>query len=169
MHVSNLGRRLTDEKEMQCLFDWLVGDEVADRPTETDLYGIVAFDPKIDLVSTQDRMALLELQVSDDPTEAARAKDELAKLQMDTAQRIKATRFEVRQRADKRVRRAMRTIHNNLIRQWQINEEQKLGKYPPSITEMLGARVLNDEIEKAAAKGAKIKENMNKLMNRQAV
>ncbi len=51
-----------------------------------------------------------------------------------------------------------------MIRQWQINEVSKLGKYPPSISEILGAHALDKELKAKAEKGKKLYGQMNDLM-----
>jgi hypothetical protein len=168
-HVMNLGRKTEDEKAVKTLFDWLTGGPEGTWSQDTEIYGIVPFDPQIDLVGTQDQMALLEAKVSGDDAASKKAAKALEKMKADTSAKLKATRAHVRAASDARIMRAMRTTHNNLIRQWQTNEEMKMGKYPPSTTELFGAHVLDKEIKAAQLKGSKLKENMAELMRNTVV
>lgn len=152
-----------DDKEIDTLFNWLTG-EAGQSHLETDIYGIVPFDPGVDLVERQDQIAQLEELISDDPATVAKAQKEIAKIQKDTAARLKNMRAEVRKMADEKVMRAAKIVHNNLIRQWQINQESNQGKYPPSCTELFGGHLLKKEIEKAAARGADLRNNMSKML-----
>lgn len=153
-----------DDKEVEVLYSWLVG-ESGHSQHETDLFGIVPFDPGVDLVERQDELARLEELMSDDPKVAAKAQKEIAAIQRDTALRIKTMRENIKQESAARITRAMKINHNNLVKQWSINEEMKMGKHRPSESEALGALALNAVIKAATAKGAKVYGNINKLMN----
>lgn len=157
-----------DDKEIDVLYSWLVG-ESGHSYNETDIYGIVPFDPGVDLVERSDEISQLENMMSDDPKVAVAAQKKVAQIQRDTAQRLKTMRESVKASSEARILRAAKTVHNNLIRQWQINAENNLGKYPPSISEMLGAHALEKQIKASEAKGAAIKSRMNEMMNRQIV
>ncbi len=152
-----------DDKEIEVLYNWLIG-EAGHSQHETDLFGIVPFDPGVDLVQRQDEIARLEDLMSDDPKIVASAQKEIAKIQKDTATRLKTMREAIRANSEARIKRAMKISHNNLVKQWQINEEMKMGKHRPSEAEALGAYVLDAEIKAAAARGAKVYGNINKLM-----
>lgn len=152
-----------DDKEIETLYGWLTG-EAGHSYHETDIYGLVPFDPGVDLVERQDEIAQLENLMSEDPKVVAQAQKKIAQIQKDTATRLKNMREQVRLMSEARIRRAMKTVHNNLVRQWQINEEMKMGKHRPSESEALGAYALDKEIKQAEAKGAKVYGNINKLM-----
>lgn len=152
-----------DDKEIEVLYQWLIG-ESGHSYHETDLYGVVPFDPGVDLVERQDEVAQYENLMSEDPKAIAKAQKKIAEIQMDTARRLKTMREAVKASSEARILRAAKTVHNNLIRQWQLNEEQKMGKYPPSISEMLGAHALDKQIKASAAKGSALKSRMNDLM-----
>jgi hypothetical protein len=156
--------RGANDKEIETKFLWLIG-ESGHSQHETDLYGIVAFDPGIDLVERQDELARLESMLIDDPKKAAEARKKIAALQKDSTDRVIEMRKKLINMSEDRIKRAMKTVHNNLVKQWQINEEMKMGKHRPSQSEALGAYALDKEIKAAAAKGAKVYGNINKMMN----
>ncbi len=153
-----------DDKEVEVLYSWLIG-ESGHSQHETDLFGIVPFDPGVDLVERQDELSRLEELMSDDPEVAKKAQKEIARIQKDTAMRIKTMREKIKEDSAARITRAMKINHNNLVKQWQINEEMKMGKHRPSESEALGAFALDAVIKAATAKGAKVYGNINKLMN----
>ncbi len=154
-----------DDSEIETLYSWLIG-ESGHSQHETDLFGIVPFDPGVDLVERQDEIARLSDLMEGDDEAAAQAMKELAKIQKDTQAHIKSMREAIKESSAARIKRAMKQNHNNLVKQWEINEEMKLGKHRPSESEALGAYALDQEIQAAAAKGAKVYGNINKLMQR---
>ncbi len=155
--------RGADDKQIETLFGWLTG-ESGQSYHETDIYGLVSFDPGVDLVDRVDQMAFLEALATGDPAEAVKAKKELDKIQKDTATRIQEMRAKVKIASELRVKRAMKTVHNNLIRQWAINKEQNLGKYPPSISEAVGAHALDKELKAKAEKGKALLGRIDTMM-----
>lgn len=154
-----------NDKEIETKFLWLIG-ESGHSQHETDPYGIVAFDPGIDLVERQDELARLESLLIDDPDQAVESRKRISALQKDSTDRVIEMRKRLILTSEDRIKRAMKTVHNNLVRQWEVNEEMKLGKHRPSESEALGAFALDKEIQAAAAKGAKVYGNINKLMQR---
>lgn len=152
-----------NDKDIAQLFGWLTG-EIGTSQHETDIYGIVEYNPGVDLVERQEEIAQLDDLVSDDPKAVAAAQKRVAEIQADTQNRLRAMKEGLVKKAEVRIKRAMKTVHNNLVRQWQINEEQKMGKYPASISEMLGAFALDKEIKASEAKGSKLKSRMNEMM-----
>lgn len=159
---------VSEGKEIECLYNWLIG-EAGQSYHETDIFGIVPFDPGFDLVDRVDQMAVYEALLNGDPKEAVKAKRELDKIQTDTAKRMTEVRQNVKKDSEFRIKRAMKTVHNNLIRQWQTNEESKMGKYPPSISEALGAHALDAELKAKAEKGKALHGKMNSLMQNVSV
>ncbi len=153
-----------DDKEVETLFGWLTG-EAGHSYHETDCYGIVAFDPGIDMMERQDEISRLEELMSEDPDIVRNAQKEIAKIQKDTAKRLKDLKESVILASEARIKRAMKASHNNLIKQWAANEEMKMGKHRPSEAEALGAYALDKEIAAAEAKGAKVYGNINKIMH----
>ncbi len=155
---------VSEGKEIETLFAWLTG-EAGQSYHETDIFGCVPFDPGFNVIDRVDQMAAYEALLSGDTKEAVRAKKELDKIQQDTAQKIAAARAKVIKDSEFRIKRAMKTVHNNLIRQWEINAESKMGKYPPSISEILGAHALDKELKAKAEKGKALYGKMNELLN----
>ncbi len=158
----------SEGKEIESLYGWLIG-EMGHSRLETDIFGIVPFDTGIDLVDRVDQMAALEALLDGDPKAAVRAKKELDKIQLDTARRVAEVRNKVKKDSEARIKRAMKVVHNNLIRQWQINSESNMGKYPPSVAEALGAHALNAELKAKAEKGKALFGKMNDLMSNVSV
>lgn len=155
----------SEGKEIEALYGWLIGEQGHSR-LETDLYGIVPFDTGVDLVDRVDQMAALEAIMSGDPAAATKAKREYDKIQQDTARRIKEVRDKVKKDSEVRIKRAMKVVHNNLIRQWAVNAETGLGKYPPSVAEALGAHALDKELKEKAERGKALYGKMDNLMGR---
>lgn len=154
----------SEGKDIEALYGWLIGESGHSR-LETDIFGIVPFDTGIDLIDRVDQMAALEAILDGDPKAAVKAKKELDKIQMDTAKRVAEVRNKVKKDSEQRIKRAMKVVHNNLIRQWAINVETGLGKYPPSIAEALGAHALNEEIKAKKEKGKALFGKMDELMS----
>ncbi len=152
-----------DDKEVLNLFNWLTGGMGGREFPETDAWGIVAFEPKVDLVARLDEMARL------DALEDEVSMKELKKLRLDSRTAMQTARLEARKASEERIMRCMKNNHNNLIRQWQINEEMKMGKYPPSVAELMGAHALSDQISKANKKTQKVMQQMSHLMGNQIV
>ncbi len=152
-----------DDSEIETLYKWLIG-ESGHSQHETDLFGIVPFDPGVDLVERQDEIARLTDLMEGDDESAALAMKELAQIQKETQTRIRDMREAIKDMSAARIKRAMKQNHNNLVKQWEINEEMKMGKHRPSESEALGAYALDAEIQAAAAKGAKVYGNINRIM-----
>jgi hypothetical protein len=151
-----------DQNQNQSIFNWLTGANSIQH--ESDIYGIVEFDPKVDLIQTYDQLGVLDDFISDDPKKIKKAKEERERLALETKTKVREAHALVRKASEKRVKQAIRLNHNNLIAQWKTNEEMKLGKYPPSISELMGAEAIAMEIERSSAKSAKVMGRFNELM-----
>jgi len=151
------------------VFNFLTGGVTGANSRATDLYGIVHFNPQVDMVSAMDSMAMMDEMLSDDPKVQLAIQKKRMLEQKAMVEKIKATRQQVVARSQARIIRHAKMNHNNLIAQWQRNEENKMGKYPPSFTELMGSYVLRDEIKKSENKQAKIKSRMNQIMQNQVV
>ncbi len=156
------------DDDVESKFQWLIGEAVGAQH-ETDIYGLVPFETNVDLVQRSDEISRLSMKILNDPKGAEAAQKAIAKIQKDTNVALAKVRQDAKELSEKRIKRAMKKVHNNLVLQWQRNEEQKMGKYPPSMTELFGAHVLDSDIRRAQAKGEKIKARMNELMNNQVV
>ena len=163
VHVATLIPK-GSEKDHRVLFEWLTGGDDGMRCQETNVYGIVPYEAGFDPVKELTALADLE-NLGDDP----KALKKLIARQKALKEAMGAVKETARAKADARVLRHMRWTHNNLIKQWQENEENKLGKYPPSLAEMLGAHALASEIQKSNEKSAKLKTRMSDLMTNQVV
>lgn len=153
-----------DEKDTKALYQWLIGGNGSDQASETDCWGLVAFDPQQDLVGKIDRIALLEALSEEeeaDPKKAAakqaKITKDLSSIQKEIRNGLKGARDTALQKSQARIMRAMKVTANNLLRQWQINEESGLGKYPPSVSEHLSIKAYEEQIRK---KNAKIYQSM---------
>ena len=158
----------TDIAAIKNVHHWLTGGPDGNLAKDSDIYGIVEFNPNVDLVETLDHFAQLETIIAAGDLTKKEAAEQGMKLQQErsiAAAKLAAARDRVKLMSEMRIRRAIRMNHNNLIKQWQNNEEMKLGKYPPSITEMLGATAIEGEIAKSEAKTRKTRERFNQLMN----
>lgn len=162
--VASLLRGNPSDKDILTLYNWLIGGSDGLQTQETDVFGIVPYEPGFDPVREMQSLADLENFVSDDPKKVAAAKKRQADKQKEIAAAIKNLKTSSKSAADARVLRHMKWAHNNLIKQWQLNDEMKLGKHQPSTTEMLGAHALSDIIKKADEKARVLKDRMNEIM-----
>jgi Skp family chaperone for outer membrane proteins len=151
------------------VFQWLTGGPSGTEVQETDIYGIVPFNPQIDMADTFDKLGRLEDIINGDPTKAKKARADYDAMRKNAQERMRAARDEVIGLSEKRIRRAMKFVHNSLVKQWAINEEQKLGKHTPSMTERFGMHALDKEIQAAANKGAALKKKVNLAMQHTSV
>lgn len=146
------------------LYRYLVGGTTGSESTATNIFGIVAFDPKIDMVSVTDELAQLDAIISDDPKERAAAAKKAERIRKDASAKVADTRAAVRKMSEERIKRAIRFNHNNLIKQWQDNEERKVGRYPPSMSELLGAMAIKPEIEARDKKTQNVQAKMGDIL-----
>lgn len=154
-------KRKTDQ-DAEAKYKWLIGD-LPNSQNETDWTGIVPFDPGFDLTERMYELTDLQSLASGDPDRIKKAQERAQKMMAETQKLLDNQRHRVEKESEGRVRRAMKTVHNNLIMQWQRNEENKLGKYPPSMSEMFGAHALAGSIDAENKKRAKMMERMNEI------
>lgn len=157
-----------DDKQNRSVHHWLTGGPDGHLARDSDIYGIVEFNPQMDLVETMDQFSQMDQILAMGELTKKEAAEEAAKLHEQrkfAAAKLHAARERVKKLSEERIRRAIRFNHNNLIKQWQTNEEMKMGKYPPSITEMLGAGAIEGEIAKSDAKNRKARDRFNELMS----
>ena len=152
------------------IFNYLTGGLTGANSRATDCYGIVHFNPDVDMISAMDQMATMnELIMSEDPKVQAEVLRRRQLEQKNIIAKIKATRAQVLKRSEERIMRHAKMNYNNLIKQWQTNEESNLGKYPPSFSELMASYALRDNIQVAENKNAKIKAKMNQMMQNPVV
>lgn len=155
VHVSTLipvtGKRKLDEagSETRDLTHWLL------EGRDTNIYGVVGIEIGSDIMDT------LSLLVSMDAEAAAEA---IAKAQAEMVGKIRLQLVSAREKADERVKEAMRTTHRNLQKQWKEMESLGMGKYDPSASEAVGAFVLSAEISKVATTDKRKQQLMDGAM-----
>lgn len=158
-----------DPRDLESTFNFLTGQGGGVASRQTDPFGIVAFDPDNAIVRNFDELGLVDELLSDNPAVAEAAKQKLIASKMASAKRQKDNYKALLEASEARIKKHLRSTHNNLMKQWQANEENKLGKYPPSLSERLGFKVLDPEIkakDDASAESARIG---NEMMNRKVV
>lgn len=158
-----------DQRQNESRYLWLTGGPQGTECQETDHYGIVQFNPKLDMAETFDALQQLDDYVSEDEKKVKAAKKKAAALREEARDKMRSARDAVRIASEARVKRAIKFNHNNLIRQWQLNEEMKLGKYPPSISEMLGAHAIDQELQNEESRKAELKKRTSRLMQNTVV
>ena len=142
LHVSTLlpvqNTREVSMDEITPLVHWLCGGQDA-AGEETDIYGVVAIEVNIDM--TAELITMLNKGFS------AKKMQE----RYDTmAQSIQGQIGVTRDRADARVKRALKATYNNLVAEWQRIKEKGGGVYAPSVSEALAAHILASEIKEHA-------------------
>lgn len=155
-----------DARDLESTFNFLTGASGGITARQTDPYGIVAFDPENAIVTDFQEIGLLDDLVSEDPEKVRKARDAMIKARTERAQRQKGIYTDLVAQADERIRRSLRTKHNNLIAQWQKNDENQLGRYAPSIAERCGFKVLEKEIRDRDKESAASVEIGNEMMNK---
>ena len=141
---------------------WLCGGEDGNGNEETDIYGVVGLNIDMDLSSALSDVALFD-------EEDSKAKEKAAKKYQDIQKALltktKTALQDAREKADFRVKRAMKNTHINLMKQYETLQTQGMGKYAPSVAEAVGAYVLKTEIEKSGANRRKMVEMLAATMN----
>jgi len=158
-----------DARDVESTFNYLTGRGGGTAARQTDAYGIVPFDPGNDIVRNFEEMGLLDDLASDDPKKAEAARAKLIQSRLREGERKKEAYKRLVESSEERIKRHLRANHNNLMAQWRRNEESKLGKYPPSLAEMLGFKVLDPEIKEKDARIAETARIGNEMMQRQVV
>lgn len=158
-----------DPRDLESTFNYLTGQGGGVASRQTDPFGIVPFDPDNSIVRSFEELSLMDDLVSDDPVKSEAAKKRLIESRIAAAKRQKDAYHDLLEAAEARIKRHLRSTHNNLMKQWQTNEEQKLGKYPPSLSERLGFKVLDPEIKAKDDASAETARIGNEMMQRKVV
>jgi hypothetical protein len=142
LHVSTLlpqqNTREVVLDEITPLVHWLCGGE--DGSTEeTDIYGVVAIEVNVDM--TAELITMLNKGFS-----AKKMQDRYEQMSKSIQGQIGVTR----DKADARVKRALKATYNNLVAEWQRIKEKGGGVYAPSVSEALAAHILASEIKEHA-------------------
>ena len=93
-----------DQNQNQSIFNWLTGANSIQH--ESDIYGIVEFDPKVDLIQTYDQLNVLDDFLSDDPKKVKAAKLERDRLAAETRDKVRNAHASVRLASEKRIKQA---------------------------------------------------------------
>lgn len=158
-----------DPRDLESTFNYLTGQSGGQSARQTDPFGMVPFDPDNSIVRSFEELGLMDDLLSNDPKTAAAARELLIESRIKAATKQRLTYKALLESSEDRIKRHLRMTHNNLMAQWQANEENKIGKYPPSLSERLGFKVLDPEIKEkddASVESARI---ANEMMNRKVV
>lgn len=157
--------RVKDEynvDDLEGMVLWLIGGEDGQRSEETDIYGVVGLDIDMDVSGSLADVALFD---PDSKEDKAKAQKKFAEVQNDLVKKTKTALTSARERADWRVKRAMRNTHLNLMKQYETLKTEGKGVYAPSVAEAIGAFVLKQEIEKSSENRRKMVEMLANTMN----
>jgi hypothetical protein len=124
--------------EITPIVHWLCGGEDGEGE-ETDIYGVVAIDVNIDM--TAELITMLNKGFS-----AKKMQERYDNMAKSIQDQISVTR----DKADARVKRALKATYNNLVAEWQRIKEKGGGVYAPSVSEALAAHILASEIKEHA-------------------
>lgn len=124
--------------EITPLVHWLCGGEDG-AGEETDIYGVVAIEVNIDL--TAELITMINKGFK-----AKQMQDRYDQMSRSIQSQIGVTR----EKADNRVKRALKATYNNLVAEWQRIKEKGGGVYAPSVSEALAAHILASEIKEHA-------------------
>lgn len=142
--VSGRPKNITD----QLVRWWVSGGTNAEEVQETDEYGVVEMpiDPE-----TQGALTYFLANPQD------RASKGIQEALMHASNRAK-------EMSHARVLKSARQVYNALKKQYELNEEQKLGRYPPSPVEFLCAYALASDMAKEQDEKQELTEKFAALM-----
>lgn len=140
------------------LLNWLTGGKDGTMSRETDHTGIIYAPIQDDMLEALTNLTGL---YAEDEEKGKKEQDRLTK---DISKKYGDKLKEARALSDFRVMRQIKTIHENLQKQYQTNKENGQGLYNPSTVEFLCTYVLRAEIEKNKSDRAKITTQFAKLM-----
>lgn len=150
----------TANSSVEARFEIIAGGADGMRSPEYDIYGVVAYDLKHDIVAKMHELNMLRLQggtkgeVKSKIDAITKAIDKETSVARDKA--IKASYA--------KVQRAIARNHHYLETQWQKNMERGGSKYLPSITERLGAISIRDMISRQRAKKQNAMTEFSRIM-----
>lgn len=158
-----------DPLDLESTFNYLTGHGGGSVARQSDCFGIVPFDPDNALSRNFDELSLVDDLMSDDPAKVEAAKNNLIASRIAAVKKHRATVTGLKKQSETRILSHLRHKHNNLIAQWKRNEEMKMGKYPPSLSERLGYFVLDKEIKARESAASESTRLGNEMMNAQAI
>jgi len=161
--------RIKDEymvDDLEGLVLWLIGGEDGQRSEETDIYGVVGLAIDMDVSGALADVAMFDPDSKDDKAKAAK---KFSDIQNDLVKQTKSAIKEARDKADWRVKRAMRNTHINLMKQYETLKTEGRGVYAPSVAEAIGAYVLKSEIDASSANRRKMVEMLANTMTETSI
>lgn len=157
--------RIKDEynvDDLEGMVLWLIGGEDGERNEETDIYGVVGLNLDMDVSGALADVALFDPESKDDKNKAAK---KFAEIQNELVKKTKGALDVAKEKADWRVKRAMRNTHLNLMKQYETLKTEGKGVYAPSVAEAIGAFVLKSEIDRSSQNRRKMVEMLANTMN----
>lgn len=147
--------------ELEALSAWLTGGSEGDRSEETDIYGVVQLSIDLDVGASIVELATLGENGANAQKEAVK---EYQNFQKKLVQRTQDALEIAKQIADKRVKRALKVTHMNLMRQYETMKSQGMGAYAPSVCEAVGAHILKEELDKSTANRRQMIQRLDDIM-----
>lgn len=161
--------RIKDEynvDDLEGLVLWLIGGEDGQRSEETDIYGVVGLNLDMDVSGAIADVALFDPESKEDKAKAAKRFQDV---QNEVVKNAKVAMVEAKEKADWRVKRAMRNTHINLMKQYETLKTEGRGVYAPSVAEAIGAFVLKSEIDRSSEGRRKMVEMLANTMNETSI
>lgn len=152
------GRNDTD---IESKFRWLTGGEGGREFSETDCYGLVPYEPEMDMAQRLDEMALLEVE------EGEKAMKKLAKLRKDVKEDLLRTRQVAAKASEERVMRVVRLLRHNVEQVWNGYDQRGKPRPQMSPAEYLCSLVLDPQIQKIRGQAERIKAKMDDTLSTQ--
>lgn len=157
----------SDEKS---ICDWLTGGALGDRSNETDMYGIVEFRTdygSMEVLNELTRLEVMKASASEDEGKAIQAKQN--SLQHQATSSIHGAVQEARKIADKKVRRIMRHLFENLKAQSSYNKDQGIAPPTPSDTEFLSIQMLEKELDSMSRSAKERRQKVQDIFDAMSV
>jgi len=140
------------------LLMWLTGGRDGTMSRETDHTGIIYAPIQDDMLEALTNLTGLYAE------DEEKGKKEQERVTKEISKKYGDKLKEARALSDFRVMRQIKTVHENLQKQYQTNKENNMGLYNPSTVEFLCTYVLSAEIEKNKSDRSKITTEFAKLM-----
>lgn len=151
--------RKVEDDEITPLVNWLTGGPEGHKCEETDIYGIVLLDVASDFQRGLSEILKMQLEASSHAGSAAQREAfirEQVELQVKVATEIEEKLKAATEKANERVRNALKHTHNNLLKSWESLKAQGMGTYTPSPQEALGYFIMKTEIDRALEQNRKL-------------
>ena len=140
------------------LLNWLTGGKEGLMSRETDWTGLIYAPIQDDMLEALTELTSLGIE---DPEKAKKEQERITK---DINKKYGEKLAAAKALSEFRGMRQIRTIHDNLQKQYQTNKENGLGSYIPSTVEFLCAYVLKSELDKNKDDHARITKEFSRLM-----